>query len=66
LHKVRTRVVALPAWQLLTAYTHRITVEELGELGIVVFVIRDGKLLEPEPCLYSPARPTIHVHRSAG
>lgn len=66
MHKVRTRVVALPAWQLLTAYTHRITVEELGELGIVVFVVRDGQLLEPEPCLYSPERPTVHVHRSAG
>lgn len=64
MHKVPTRVVALPSWQLLTSYTHRIAVEELGEIGIVVFVIRDGQLLEPEPCLFMPDRPTI-VRRGA-
>lgn len=59
LHKMPVRVVALPAWQLLTAWTHKITVEELGEIGIVCFVIRDGRLLEPEPCLFTPDRPTV-------
>ena len=65
MHKMMTRVVALPSWQLLTSFTHRIAVEELGEIGIVCFVVRDGELLEPEKFLHMPARPTIHVHRSA-
>jgi len=54
-----TRVVALPAWQLLTAFGHRIAIEDLGHVGLVVFIIRDGKLMQPEPIIYQPDRPTI-------
>ena len=57
-HRWTTRVVSLPAWQMMTAYAHRITAESLSDIGIVVFVVRDGVLLEPEPVLFHPSRPT--------
>jgi hypothetical protein len=58
IHDLPTRVVAMPCWQMLTAYGHRIAIEDLGHIGIVVFIVRDGRLLEPEPCLFTAQRPT--------
>jgi hypothetical protein len=54
-----TRVIALPAWQCLTSFGHRIAIEDLGKHGAVVVAIRDGELLEPHNLLYQPTRPTI-------
>jgi len=54
-----TRVVALPAWQVLTAYGHRKAIEDLGKHGLVVFVVQDGELLEPHAILFEPERPTV-------
>ena len=54
-----TRVIALPAWQTLTSFGHRIAIEDLGKHGIVVVPIRDGVILEPHPILYEPTRPTV-------
>jgi len=59
IHDMPTRVTALPAWQMLTAFGHRISIEDLGHIGLCVFVIRDGKLMEPEPIIFQPDRPTI-------
>ena len=59
MHKVPTRVVALPAWQHLTEFGHRITVEELGEIGAVFIVIDDGEVIDVEPMLKPLERPTV-------
>lgn len=59
IHDMPTRVVSLPCWQLLTAWTHRISIEDLGQIGMCVFAIRDGRLLEPHPILFKAARPKI-------
>ena len=58
-HRWTTRVVSLPCWQMTTAYGHRIAAESLTDIGMVVFIIRDGVLLEPQPFLYPPSRPEI-------
>ena len=59
IHDMPTRVIALPSWQLLTAFGHRISIESLGQIGMVVLVIRDGKLMDPYPVLFDPDRPTV-------
>jgi len=56
IHKVTTRVVALPAWQLATEYVHRVA-ESLADIGIVWFEITDGDY-EMKTVLYKPDRPT--------
>lgn len=57
-HRWTTRLVALPCWQMMTSYAHRITAESLSDVGAVVFVVKDGRLLEPEPILFKPERPS--------
>ena len=57
-HRWTTRLVALPCWQAMTSYAHRITAESLSDVGMVVFIVKDGRLLEPEPILYKFDRPT--------
>ena len=54
-----TRVIALPAWQMLTAYGHRRAYEDLGKHGICAVIVRDGRVLEPFPILFEPKRPTV-------
>jgi hypothetical protein len=54
-----TRVIALPAWQRLTAHGHKLTIEDLGKFGICAVPVRDGEILEPHPILFEPERPTI-------
>lgn len=50
-----TRVIQTPAWQLKTAFTHRIaTSGKLSHIGGVIFVVRDGRLIEVEPVIYRP------------
>jgi hypothetical protein len=58
-HRWTTRVVSLPCWQAMTSFAHRITAESLSDVGAVVFPIRDGALLEPEPILFPMDRPTL-------
>lgn len=55
IHDLATRVVTLPCWQLLSAFGHRIAIEDLGHIGIVVFIVCDGKLFEPRRCCSSPS-----------
>lgn len=58
-HRWTTRLIQLPCWQMLTAYGHRITIESMPDIGIVCFVIEDGRLHEPVPMLYKPDRPEV-------
>lgn len=48
------RVVQTPAWQLHTAFIHRIAPESLADVGGLIIVIKDGRY-EVEPVLYRPA-----------
>jgi hypothetical protein len=57
IHKIKTRVIALPAWQLATEYVHRVA-ESMADVGLVCVSIEDGKEYSVEPILYAPERPT--------
>jgi len=56
IHKVKTRAVALPAWQLATEYVHRVA-ESLADIGLVWFEIDDNGY-DMKTVLYKPDRPT--------
>jgi len=56
IHKVKTRAVALPAWQLATEYVHRVA-ESLADIGLVWFEIDDDDY-DMKTVLYKPDRPT--------
>ena len=56
IHKVKTRAVALPAWQLATEYVHRVA-ESLADIGLVWFEIDDDGY-DMKSVLYTPERPT--------
>jgi len=57
IHKIKTRAIALPAWQLATEYVHRVA-ESMADVGLVCVSIKDGKEYSVEPILYAPERPT--------
>ena len=58
IHKVKTRLVALPAWQLATEYVHRVA-ESLADVGLVWFEIDDDDDYNMKKILFKPERPTI-------
>ena len=52
-----TRLIQTPAWQLKTAFIHRInTTGKLSHIGGIILVIKDGKL-DVTPVLYRPDSP---------
>lgn len=53
-----TRVIQTPAWQLHTAFTHRVVTESMADIGGVIIVIRDG-VASVEPVIYKPKGPTV-------
>ena len=57
IHKVKTRLVALPAWQLATEYVHRVA-ESLADIGLVWFEIDDNDDYNMKSVLFKPERPT--------
>jgi len=57
-HPKYPRVVGLPCWQLMTAYTHRIAIESLPDIGLVLFEIRDSGI-EVHPILFPVERPKV-------
>ena len=57
-HRGVTRVVTLPAWQMLTSFVHRIASEEMPWPGVVVFRV-DERGVEVFDLLHKPARPTV-------
>jgi hypothetical protein len=58
-HKMVTRVVALPCWQLGTEYSYRRAYERLTDIGAAALIVRDGQDIV-EPLLADIAeRPTV-------
>ncbi|MGA0200602.1 MAG: hypothetical protein ACO3NK_16075 [Prochlorotrichaceae cyanobacterium] len=55
IHKVKTRLIALPAWQLATEYVHRVA-ESMADIGLVCVIIENGNYTI-EPILFTPDRP---------
>lgn len=55
-----TRVIQTPAFQVATAYTYRIAVENLADVGGVAVLIRDGKY-EILDFIQKPERPKVWV-----
>jgi hypothetical protein len=47
------RVIQTPAWQLPTAFIHRIAPGKLGEIGGVIACVSDG-VLSVEKAIYRP------------
>jgi hypothetical protein len=47
------RMIALPCWQLATAYVHKVAPASPADIGAVICVIEDGRL-QVEPVLYRP------------
>lgn len=56
-----TRVVALPAWQCLTAFGHRIAIENIAPVGMVAINVRQTGV-DVIPILYRPSRPKVVIH----
>jgi len=56
--RLPTRVVTLPAWQALTAYGHRLAIESLSDIGLVVIVIEGGEA-DVKPILFRRDRPAV-------
>lgn len=57
-YKRITRLIATPCLQLATEHTHRLAVERMADIGIVMTLIRDGRD-EVIPLIAKPKRPTI-------
>lgn len=53
-----TRVIQTPAWQLHTAFTHKVVTESMADVGGVIILIRDG-VLSVEPVIFKPKSPTV-------
>ncbi len=49
------RVIQTPAWQLHTAFTHKVVPESLADIGGII-VVFDGKDFEVEKVLFEPSR----------
>lgn len=54
-----TRLIALPAFQLKTAYGYRIAAESLSDVGIGVLIIRGNGKIEVDSYVVSPSRGEI-------
>lgn len=57
IHKIKTRAVALPAWQLATEYVHRVA-ESLADVGLVWFEVDNDDDYTMGTLLFKPERPT--------
>jgi hypothetical protein len=51
-----TRLIQMPAWQLATAFIHRINPGAIADVGGIIVTIADGKL-DIIPVIYKPASP---------
>ena len=52
-----TRVIQTLAWQLKTAYVHRVAAESLAEVGGAIVTIEDGKIAHVEKVMFPVKRP---------
>lgn len=48
------RLIQMPAWQLATAYIHRIAPNAIADVGGIIAVVRGGRLLSLEPVISHP------------
>lgn len=53
----RTRLIQMPAWQLHTAFAHKVVPECLADIGGIIVTLEPGKKPEVEAVLYRPQRP---------
>jgi hypothetical protein len=53
----RVRLIATPAWQLKTAFIHRIAPNSLSDIGGVIAWLEEGEKPRVEIVEYKPARP---------
>lgn len=53
-----TRLIQTGAWQLATAYVHKIAPNTLADIGAITIAIRDGKF-EVEPFFLKPKPPAV-------
>lgn len=54
------RLIGLPAWQLATAYVHRIAPDSLADIGGLIVTVKDGEY-EAEKVSFKPGRPAWMV-----
>lgn len=54
-----TRAIQTPAWQLKTAYVHKKHAESIADIGGVMAVIRDGRVADVRPILYTPKEASV-------
>lgn len=54
-----TRVIATPAWQLKTAYAHRVVPESLADIGGIIVTIQPDGTFAVENRFYTPALPPL-------
>ena len=54
-----TRVIQLPAWQLKTAFAHRVAAENIADVGGVIVVVEPDGRYEVLPQLYLPQLPAV-------
>lgn len=54
---VPTRVIQTPAWQLKTAYAHKVVPESIADIGGVIVVFREGQRPDVRPVLFQPELP---------
>lgn len=52
-----TRVIQTPAWQLKTAYAHKVAAESLSDVGGVVIVLRPKEVPDVRAILFTPELP---------
>ena len=53
-----TRLIQMPAWQLATAFIHRIAPNALADVGGLIITVTDGEMTV-EPVRYRPAQPPM-------
>ncbi len=54
----QTRVLQTPAYQLHTAFTHKVVTESMADIGGIIIVIRDGAYTV-EPVIFRPESPKV-------
>jgi hypothetical protein len=51
-----TRLIQTPAWQIHTAFAHKVVPEVLSDIGGIIVTIEDGRIADVETCIYAPKR----------
>lgn len=53
------RVIQTPAWQLKTAYAHRVAAESIADVGGIAILVRPDNDYDVHPILFSPEPPEV-------